>query len=490
MRENSGTSLWEEYLNRARRALYDGEPDIAITHADQILQADPENTEARQIREEAVALRARTRGRWKSFVGKVGAQAAKIAGLGKKAVDELRMQHRAKPTDWRIAVAYADACLQSGRVADGRAAYLTALGANEANDRFLERGANYFRAVGDPEHEVAFLRRLFEYSEGDPNIERRLRNAEANLLYQRESKHKPMESRAEKEREKSERKREKDLQARIEQAVKVYRDHPEDMRNRVWLARLLLQSGGPTDIDDATHILERVLEEDPENADGTRTLADLHRSQGRLAEALKLYEQIAESRKDDLEFLSQLADLKEEYYRARLEKDPDDTEAAKRLKEIEQLSVEREVLELEQRVKMNPNDPDLALELGDKYREQGRLDDAISRYQQAARSPLRRFRASMRLGDAFVSKQKPELAVLQYEKALEAAPSSSHGLSEQRKQALYALGQMHEQMDNIDAALECYQEIYAEDIGFEDVSERFETMYTAKRKKEQESEAS
>lgn len=490
MRKKTANSLWEEYLNRARRALHDGEPEIALTHVEQVLQADPENLEARRIREEAVALRAKTRGRFKSLVGKLGARAAKVAGLGKKAIDELRMQHRANPTDWRTAVAFADACLQSGLVADGRAAYLAALSANEANDRFLEHGAKYFRAVGDAEHEVAFLRRLYEYSEGDPNIERRLRNAEANLLYQRESQHKPMESRADKEREKQEQRMARELQARIEQGVRVYRDHPEDMRNRVWLARLLMQSGTPTHLEDAEHILERILEEEPENEEAIRVLADLHHRQGRLGEGLELLERLAESKEDDVDFQERLTDLREEYFRSRLEQNSDDTEAAERLKAIETLRTERNLLDLEHKIKLNPNDPDLLMELGDEYRKQGRLDDAIARYQQAGRSPLRRFRASMRLGDAFIAKEKPELAILQFEKALEAAPSSTHGLSDQRKRALYALGRMHQQLGDVDTALKCYQEIYAEDIGFEDVAERFEAVYAAKREAERQSEAS
>lgn len=490
MPEKTPNSLWEEYLNRARRALRDHEPEIAMTHAEQVLQADPDNAEARRIYDEAVGMAAKSRGAVKSFVGKVGAQVAKLTGLGKKAIDELRMQHQANPSNWRTAVAYADACLKSGLVVDGRNAYLAALSANEANDRFLDLGAKYFRAIGDAEHEVAFLRRLYEYSQGDTVIERRLRNAEADHLYQRESEHKPMESRAEKERLKHEQKRARDLQTRIEQAVKVYRDHPEDMRNRVWLARLLIQSGASTELEDAEHILERVLEEEADNEEAIRVLVEHHRTQGHFPEAVELLGKLAESKQDDVELQEQLTELKEQNFRARLEKDPDDVEAAEGLKEIESRRTEREVADLEQKVKMNPNDPDIVLELGDRYRMQGRLDDAISRYQQAARSPLRRFRASMRLGEAFVAKEKPELAVLQYEKALEAAPSSSHGLTEQRKQALYALGQMHEQMDNVDVALKCYQEIYAEDIGFKDVGERFEAVYALKRQQDRQSEAS
>lgn len=490
MRRNNSGSLWEEYLKRARRALYDGEPEIAITHADQVLQADPDNLEAKRIQEEAIALQARTRGRFKSLVGKLGAKAAKAAGLGKKAIDELQMQHRADPTEWRAAIAYAEACVDAGRAGEGGAAAVAALPTNQTNERFLERAADLFHIIGDVEHEVAVLRCLRDFRQNDPALDRRLRNAEASLLYQRESKHKPTESRAEVEKQKQEAARAKDLQTRIEQAVKVYKDHPEDMRNRVWLARLLLQSGSASDLTDAQHILEQIMEEDAENGDALRVLADMHRSQGHLAEAVELFEKLAALRPDDLDLQKELLQVREEHYSARVEEDPDDAEAKAELDEIRQIRREREIEELEQRVKVNPNDPDLVIELGDKYREHGRLDDAIGRYQAAARSPLRRFRASMRLGEAFVVKQKPELAILQFEKALESAPAASHGLSEQRKRALYALGRIHEDMDNTEAALKCYQELYAEDIGFEDVAERFEAVYAAKQERDRKSEAS
>jgi len=492
MRKNNSTNgpAWEEYLKRARRALYDGEPDIALTHAEQVLQADPENPDAKRIREEALALEAKSRSRFKSLFGKLGARAAKAAGLGKQAIDELRLQHRADPSNWRAAIALAEACIQSGYTAEGRAALLAALGGNQTNERFLDRAAEIFRLAGDAEHEVACLRYLKEYQQNNPALDRRLRNAEANLLYQKESQHKPVESRAELERVRLEQAKARDLQARIEQAVTVYRDHPEDMRNRVWLARLLIDTGAPSNLGDALQILQKILEEDPEHTDAARVLADLHRREGRLAEALELYEKIAASKEDDLDLQNQLLDLREEYFEKRAGEDPEDTEAAEALKDIRRVRMEKEIGELEQRAKLNPNDPDLLIELGDKYTEHDRLDDAIARYQSAARSPLRRFRASMRLGDAFLAKQKPELALLQFEKALEAAPLASHGLSEQRKRALYALGCLHQDLGDIDAALERFQEIYAEDIGFEDVSERFETVYSAKRKKEQTSETS
>jgi len=299
-----------------------------------------------------------------------------------------------------------------------------------------------------------------------------------------------METRAEKERAKTEAAKALELRKRIEHAVNVFREHPEDMRNRVWLARLLVESGGGPELDDARQILAKVIEDDPENVDGIRTLADLHHGHGELKEALDLFEKLGELRPDDLEVREKTIEVKEEYLQERLKENPEDEEAQGGLEEIEQDRAERKIQELEHKVRTNPNNPDLLIDLGDAYRKRRRLDDAIARYQSASRNPTRRFRASMRLGEAFVAKEKPELAVLQFEKALEAAPTASHGLSRQRKESLYALGKVYQTLGEIDKALENFQVIYADDIGYQDVAERFEALYSAKREREQQSESS
>ncbi len=118
-------------------------------------------------------------------------------------------------------------------------------------------------------------------------------------------------------------------------------------------------------------------------------------------------------------------------------------------------------------------DPESHYSLGVAFREMGLLDEAIGELQKVARTIEMRhsFRDTLQvytlLGQCFLEKGVPEVAVRWYEKALS---SASDG--EARVAVHYELGSAHEAAGSRPAALKHFMEVYGANIDYRDVAER------------------
>ena len=126
-------------------------------------------------------------------------------------------------------------------------------------------------------------------------------------------------------------------------------------------------------------------------------------------------------------------------------------------------------------------DPETHYNLGVAYREMGLLEEAISEFQKVAQAHERGkdFRYAMQcctlLGLAFLEKGQPEIAAFWYEKALQ-----SNDLEAESVLALrYDLGVAQQLAGQADAALKSFQQVYAMNIDYRDVSERITALRKA-----------
>lgn len=104
--------------------------------------------------------------------------------------------------------------------------------------------------------------------------------------------------------------------------------------------------------------------------------------------------------------------------------------------------------------------------------EMGRIDDAIRELQLASRAddpPLRAFEV---LGQCFLGKDLPKVAIRVLNRALHLPGHAEHELLG----VLHRLGVAHQTMGEHQKALDCFQRVYAIDIDFRDVSERMEQV--------------
>ncbi len=112
------------------------------------------------------------------------------------------------------------------------------------------------------------------------------------------------------------------------------------------------------------------------------------------------------------------------------------------------------------------------------YQEMGLLDEAIKEYQEAVGlvrpdDPTRRFfHCANLLGHCFMQKAMANLALTWYQRALE-----TPGLSDEEKQGIwYELASAYEAEGDHENAGRFFEQVYAENIDFRDVSERVKNM--------------
>ena len=131
--------------------------------------------------------------------------------------------------------------------------------------------------------------------------------------------------------------------------------------------------------------------------------------------------------------------------------------------------------EARKRVERNPTDLLFRFELGEQLMNIGQFTEAIPELQKARQNPNVRLRAMSLLGRCYVGKGMLDLAVKQFTDAA----SEILAMDNVKKDLLYQLGRLHEQMGHKDQALACYKEIYEVDYSYEDVAQRVESSYAA-----------
>jgi tetratricopeptide (TPR) repeat protein len=112
------------------------------------------------------------------------------------------------------------------------------------------------------------------------------------------------------------------------------------------------------------------------------------------------------------------------------------------------------------------------------YQEMGLLDEAIREFQDAVglvqpSDPTRRFfHCANLLGHCFMQKSMPKHALTWYQRALE-----TPGLGDEEKQGIwYELALAYEAEGDLDNAGRYFEQVYAENIDFRDVSERVKNI--------------
>ena len=111
-------------------------------------------------------------------------------------------------------------------------------------------------------------------------------------------------------------------------------------------------------------------------------------------------------------------------------------------------------------------------DLGVAYKEMGLLDEAIAEFQKALRGAHHRVRTYEALGQCFLEQSQFPVAATVLGRALSEA---GYG-DEQLVGVLYLLGYASEALQQWDVALNCYQRVYAVDIGFRDVASRIAAL--------------
>ncbi|MBP8300036.1 MAG: tetratricopeptide repeat protein [Planctomycetes bacterium] len=226
----------------------------------------------------------------------------------------------------------------------------------------------------------------------------------------------------------------------------------------------------PEEIEAELEELENKLQSAPDDQKLLRRTAKLREMAKDLSGALDLLERLLQRQPMDLELQELTGDLRirlQEQMVEKAQKRGDEAATARARKALAELRV----AESRRRVERNPADFGARFQLGSSLLESGDTDNAIAELQQAVKDPRKKTEAMFLMGRAFLQKNLPELALGQFDKAMQAA-----GTGVLAKEALYEMGQIAMQLGKREDALRHFTRILEQDIGFRDVAQKVEQM--------------
>ncbi|MBE6405102.1 MAG: hypothetical protein E7040_03685 [Lentisphaerae bacterium] len=135
----------------------------------------------------------------------------------------------------------------------------------------------------------------------------------------------------------------------------------------------------------------------------------------------------------------------------------------------------------EYRIKTYPNDTLMRYEAAVVYWDLGNVEKALEQFQLAQRNPHKRLAAIAYLGRCFAAKEQFDMAIEQFEKAVKEMPA----MDDLKMETVYHLGITYDTIGESEKALNCFKDIYAVNVGYEDVGKRIDDYYARKRAEKQ-----
>lgn len=221
--------------------------------------------------------------------------------------------------------------------------------------------------------------------------------------------------------------------------------------------------------------------EDQNNLDVVRRLADLYERYEDWESAHSYYNWASTLSPHDSALQNKVEEAKDKMRQAQikalekevLEDGPDVEEKRAILAELQASSTEERIAEARTRVDRNPTDHVLRYELGQFLFDGGFYTEAIPELQRAKSNPSLRLKTMLLLGKCCDKKKMFDIAATHFKDAI----AELTLMDNTKKDALYSLGIVYEEMGDNDKSLECMKNIYNSDYGYRDVAQRVEGSY-------------
>ena len=156
-----------------------------------------------------------------------------------------------------------------------------------------------------------------------------------------------------------------------------------------------------------------------------------------------------------------------------------DSSAADYADKMAQLQAEKQAYQLaecQKRVERFPTDLQIRFEMGQLYFQAGKIGEAIQEFQKAQSNPHRRIAALNLLAQCFAKRHMYDLSA----RTLQNALKEKLVFDDEKKDLIYNLGCVLEQMGKKEEAIEQFKVIYEVDIGYKDVAAKVDAYYSAK----------
>lgn len=236
------------------------------------------------------------------------------------------------------------------------------------------------------------------------------------------------------------------------------------------------------DVDDVANMIQRYEEQisaGDESVDARRKLAELYYRANRFEDSVATYEWLV-NKMGTLDPTIDKAIEKSKVGRLKqtIEELRSAGNAEAQVKELEVQMFNYRMERAVDRVNRYPNDTELRYNLALVYWEGGFIDNALEQFQQGQKNPHYRLAAIVYLGRCFHAKGQVDLAIEQFEKAI----SEMLSMDKSKMEALYFLGTACEDAGNVEKALDCFKQIYQNNVNYKDVADRIQKFYEAQKK--------
>ena len=222
------------------------------------------------------------------------------------------------------------------------------------------------------------------------------------------------------------------------------------------------------------------IEENPTHVGPYLQFSDHLKGRGQLDEAEKLLSRALKAVPDDSTLLMVHADVQVARlnraiasWAQKARERPDDPAPKAKLEQLQAMLVDYEIKEYRRRVALQPGDCQLHYDLGLRLAKAGQHKDAISSFQLARSSPALKVEALHQAGLSFEAEGALKLAERTLQEAVKAADRDDMPTMNALH---YRLGRIHEALGNVKDAEEHYNEVAANDYGYQDVAQRLRSL--------------
>ncbi|MBE7559835.1 tetratricopeptide repeat protein [bacterium] len=469
----------KELLEKGQSALRNEYFDLAEDFLSQALARVPHNEEILQLLDLAKAGRGRKlyKNPVSRFITGWLCMVKLLLGKFEAAAPTLDYLHKGFPDKFMYAYGYGRCCYKLERPRDGVAALEKAIAARPKHIPTLQMLSELYRSTKQFDEAIQMTERLRLYNPGDHKLEKVLKDISALAYAERDAQIKLKEARAEVEKQRVET---EDPAVRAEKLIARCQEEPENTELRVELARALRQAD---QTQAACQVLDELLAKRPEDASALRELVQCRYASRDWAAAEEVAARLLSLLPDDHDAKSFFATAKlrrlEDAYKA----DPANPAVKAALREYQKEVAAEEIERLRQESRVNPG-PDVSLALGRALLRHDEPDAAIAELQKAAAAPQFSFLGHKAMGEAYQHKRMFDLALDQYRIALSKAKSYTGAMPRDIKEIYYAMGECHYMLGNLVEAEKAYKELYAADINYLDIRQRYEKTYTELKQRE------
>ena len=433
----------------------------AISLLQAVLKNEPEFLTGRQLlrRAEVAKSKAEKKKLFNLSTASIGVMKAQreLKKDPRRAVELIEKVLEDEPFNRQANLALKEAAVAAGWPEIGVLALETLLEEKPADTKILHELGRLFHQIGDSDKEVEIYNRITELDPGDSEALRLGKDASA-----RGSMKTGGWAEAESYRDLI---KDKDLAVSLEQ------------QNRMALTGESLEQ----------QIAETYAQHqaEPESVDHARKLGALHEQKEDFESAIAWFQYAADlTNRTDPGLVRKVSDLgmkqsereiaEHEQYLA--QHGPEHESYAERAAALESARKQRAELliaEARKRSERNPTDLQLRFELGEHLLNAGHLREALPELQRARQNPNARLKAMNLLGRCYRELGMLDLAA----KQLEEASREILAMDPMKKDIVYNLGLVYEQMGDNDRSIDCMKQIYEIDYGFRDVAVRVESSY-------------